>query len=197
MTNILGDLTLLGKLTEQPPVGELVNRSIFYNKVRKSVFAGTMTQDQVNGMGKILAYWEKNYKGDDLRNLAYVLATIHHETWFKMQPIEEAGGKAYLRKKAYYPWYGRGLVQITWKANYDKYGIKNPADALAWDTALFVTFDGMYTGTFTGRRLSQYFAGTKEDPCGARKIINGVDKDAVIAAIYTKFKDALLTATSK
>ncbi len=29
---------------------------------------------------------------------------------------------SYLRGKAYYPYFGRGLIQLTWAANYKKYG---------------------------------------------------------------------------
>lgn len=58
-----------------------------------------------------------------LRNqMAYVLATAFHETAHTMKPINEMGGDKYLRSKKYWPYIGRGYVQITWRENYVKAG---------------------------------------------------------------------------
>ncbi len=54
---------------------------------------------------------------------AYALATACHETAYTMQPVREAfwlsenWRRTHLR---YYPFYGRGYVQLTWKANYER-----------------------------------------------------------------------------
>lgn len=50
------------------------------------------------------------------------LATIAVETAFTFKPIAELGGDKYLRSKKYYPYYGRGVGQITWQDAYEKYG---------------------------------------------------------------------------
>src|SRR5262245_13651671 len=56
-----------------------------------------------------------------LRNqCAYILATAYHETAHTMQPIMELGGQAYLQSKPYYPYVGRGYVQLTWLDNYKR-----------------------------------------------------------------------------
>ncbi len=173
-----------------------MNRTTFLAYVRKAPFGNRMTPEQSDGLTKILDYWDKNHNDKDVRYLAYALATTFHETAATMQPIEERGGQKYLRSKKYYPWIGRGLVQITWEENYKKYGILKPEEALEWPKALFVLFDGMIKGRFTGRKLSQYFNDDIEDPRGARKIVNGTDKAGLIADYYTNFLGALTAATA-
>lgn len=89
---------------------------------------------------------------------------------------------------------GRGLVQITGKDNYKKYGLgDNPDAALEMATAIRILFDGMINGKFTGKRLADFFGG-KEDPVGARAIVNGSDKASLIAGYYRNFLDSLVAA---
>lgn len=124
----------------------------------------------------------------DHRKLAYILATAWHETAHTMQPVTEYGGEKYLRSKKYWPYVGRGYVQLTWRANYEKYGIAdNPEKALEPEFAAAVMVDGMNKGAFTGRKLLDYFSDKKDDPVGARKIINGVDQAERIAGYHSQF----------
>lgn len=52
---------------------------------------------------------------------------------------------------------GRGLAQITGKANYAKFGlIATPDQASDMATAVRILFDGMMQGLFTGRRLADF-----------------------------------------
>lgn len=175
-----------------------MNKTVFFEYVRKLPFGGRLTPDNVEGLNKILDYRASKYPTMPDVQLAYILATVFHETAGTMQPIKERGGETYLRSKKYYPWYGRGLIQITWKENYAKYGIKNPDDALTWPVALRVLFDGMVTGKFTGKKLSDYFNPNKEDPIWARSIVNGKrkgeplpDKANLIRDYYNAFGHAL------
>lgn len=177
-----------------------MNRETFFAYVRKAPFGGRLTEQQVDGLNKILDHWEGTYPKEDERFLAYILATIAHETAFSMQPVEEGypmrGSKlkAYQKGLRYYPWYGRGLVQITWEDNYKKFGITRPEDALEWHVSLWVTFSGMFGGMFTGKALKDYFDGDKEDARGARAIVNGTDKAGLIADYYTAFKGAIVAS---
>lgn len=163
----------------------------FFDEVRKTVFGGAMTAQQVMGVTKIIEYRDSNYRGVTNDQLAYVLATAYHETARKCCPITEYGSAAYLRSKKYFPYIGRGLVQITWKTNYERYGISNPADALTWPIALHVCFDGMVTGKFTGKKLSDYISGSHVDYIGARRIINGTDRASLVAGYAKSFQSAL------
>lgn len=102
---------------------------------------------------------------------------------------------------------GKGFVQLTWKNNYatmtkrlraagyDVDLVKNPELAMRLDIASFILFDGMIYGIFTGKKLSDYFNETKTDWMNARRIINGTDRAAEIAAISKQFYADLLSAS--
>ena len=123
--------------------------------------------------------------------IQYVLATVKHETNGTFKPIKEAYwlSEEWRKKNLYYyPYYGRGFVQITHKENYKKFGkllkidlIKNPDLALEFDNALFILVYGMKHGVFTSKKLDDYFNESGSDFIGARKIINGTDKAKKIA----------------
>lgn len=54
---------------------------------------------------------------------AYVIATSYWETNKTMVPVKEAYWLSENWRKdnlRYYPWYGRGYVQLTWEDNYKK-----------------------------------------------------------------------------
>ena len=107
--------------------------------MRANPFHGNLTQLQVDGINDILDTWEKYFRDNDIRWLAYALATAFHETAETMQPIEEYGegsGRDYgqpvgIHQQCYF---GRGFVQLTWESNYlkgeeilrDKYGVECP-----------------------------------------------------------------------
>jgi predicted chitinase len=167
-----------------------MNFQIFFDDVRNSLFGGKLSQGQVEGMEKII-----NYSTVSLDQLAYVLATVKWETAHTMQPIKEYGSTAYLKSKPYWPYYGRGLVQLTWKDNYAKYGLdKTPDKALEWESSLFVLFDGMTKGLFTGKKLDDYINDNKRDYINARRIINGTDRAKEIAQIADAYRTALIAA---
>ncbi len=183
----------------------MINRQAFYEVARARLFAGTLTQSQVDGMNAVLDEWEHRSL-TDLRWLAYMLATDKHETNATMQAVREAywlseeWRKAHLR---YWPYYGRGLVQLTWRENYEKMGrflgiplAEEPDLALDIKVAVEILFEGMLraetgVGDFTGHSLEMYFNATKDDPVGARRIINGTDKDRLIAGYHYDFLVAL------
>jgi len=153
------------------------------------LFGTSLSQPQVEGTERIVD--EGQNRGMPLRQLAYVLATAYHETGTNMQPIREGGGEKYLRSKAYYPWVGEGLVQVTWEVNARKFGATAPGQLMQWPIALRAIFDGMSKGMFTGKRLADYIAGARADYVGARRIVNGTDRAALIAGYAKAFEMAL------
>jgi hypothetical protein len=167
----------------------------FFTDVRRTLFGGTLTGEQVEGMENILGYRDQVWPNMCDEELAYLLATAKWETAHRMWPIEEYGSQSYLQSKPYYPWYGRGLCQITWEENYRKYGLTYPEQALEWPSALHVIYHGMIYGTFTGKKLGDYILPgvrpSQHDYEECRRIINGTDRKTEIAALGFKFLDAL------
>lgn len=172
-----------------------MNRSVFFSSIRSSLFGGSMSQGQVDGTNRILDYRDAKWPAMPDDELAYLLATVKHETAHTMQPVKEMGGEAYLKSKKYYPFYGRGLVQITWRENYAKFGYAdNPDAVLKWPASLDIIYRGMIFGMFTGKKLSDYILHGRCDFVNARRIINGTDKAQQIAAIAEGFRKAFVAA---
>jgi putative chitinase len=212
-----------------------MNRSKFFEAARSGVFAGKLTQAQVDGIDAVLDEAEK--RGTPITHLSYILATAHHETGGRFQPIEEnliyspkrltqvwpkrfptlastsgfANNPKALAEKVYggrkdlgntqagdgWAFRGRGLAQITGRANYAKFGIASvPDKALQMSTAVMILFNGMTNGTnglFSGQKLAQFLNSSKPDYYNARSIVNG-DKEAngrSIAKKATAYEKAL------
>lgn len=193
---------------------EHYDRDIFFREARNDPFPGKFIQQQVDGLELLLKIWEP-LPYTDRRWLAYILATVYAETAI-MLPIEEFGkGKGHKygipdpeTGKTYY---GRGWVQITWKANYQKATdkinsrnllgrkvdlVNNPEQALEGDVAGVILYYGMVEGWFTGHKLSDYFAGAKEDWVNARRIVNAMDRANEIANNARAFYEALSAAAT-
>jgi len=125
----------------------MIVRKYFYDSVRDAPFGGSLSQPQVNGINAVLDFWESPPVRPDgdfevewgIRApgwLAYMLATIYHETAKTMQPISEYGSDEYFRE--HYDnradlgngpaaggevgdgvrFHGRGFVQLTGRNNY-------------------------------------------------------------------------------
>lgn len=129
--------------------------------------------------------------------IAYVLATVQHETAGTYKPVKEAYWKDEAWREAnltrYYPFYGRGYVQLTWESNYQKYAdilgidlVGDPDLALEPKTAAFILVHGFKTGAFTGKKITDYIDEEGYDFVEARRCINGLDKCDEIAALAEK-----------
>jgi hypothetical protein len=189
-----------------------MNEDHFFATVRP-LFNGHFTPEQMDGMRAIVAY-----PVDDPRYTAYMLATAFHETAQEMQPVNERGGNSYFHDRYDITgshkdtaqrlgntfegdgikYHGRGLPQLTGRANYDKLGkrlgidlVGNPDLALHDDVAVKIMGVGMTEGLFTGKTLATYFNATTDDPLNARKIVNWLDCAALIASYHNVFKAAL------
>lgn len=142
-----------------------------------------------------------------LRNqAAYVLATAEWETNKTFLPVKEAywvkNAEAWRKKNLrYYPWYGRGFVQLTWKTNYElaskKLGvdfIKNPDAVMEPVNSAKIIVLGMKEGWFTGKKLDDYITIKRSGFVDARRIVNGTDKAKEIAELAKKWDKELLKA---
>ena len=180
-----------------------ISREAFFTDIRNSLFGHHLTQAQVDGINAILDYTYSSHPNEDMRSLAYILATTYHETGAAMEPVEEVGkgaGTVYGRLDpiTHVAYYGRGLVQLTWKFNYIKQSqilgldlVNNPDLAMEIGTAVKILVEGMFGGHFTGRKLTDYFSTTANNATGARAIINGNDRAALIATYFNYFLFAL------
>lgn len=184
----------------------LSDASAFFKSVRESF--GALTQQQVDGLQTLLqAFGVASWP---LSHSAYGLATGWHETNETLQPVREAywvkDAEAWRKKNLkYYPWYGRGYVQLTWEKNYKRADeeldlkgslIANPDLAMRQDIAAIIMVKGMEFGWFSGKKLKDYLPSSGQADihqfANARNIINGNDKDVEIAEKALKFQDALL-----
>jgi putative chitinase len=190
------------------------DRAIFFSCIRSSLFAGSLSQSQVDGIVCILDAFERYLPAGDIRFLAYDLATAYHETDRTMQPIEEIGkGRGHAYGVPTGPWHhvydGRGFDQLTWEQNYihatkrlracgvignDVDLDRSPELAMRPDIAAAVLILGNAEGWFTGHGLNDYFNDKIDDPVGARRVVNGQDRAGMIASYYRAFCQALLTA---
>lgn len=178
----------------------------FFGNLRKSgLFVGGIDQQQVDGINFLLgacgaAGWPVSFT-------AYGLASAYWETNKTMQPVREAYwlDEAWRKRNLrYWPWYGRGYVQLTWEANYrradEELGLGGAllADkdlAMDCEVAAKILVRGMAAGWFTKKKLYDFLPldrpATFAEFKAARPIINGTDKNDEIANIALRFQAAL------
>lgn len=178
----------------------------FFATVRERMHG--LKPEQVTGIETVLAA----AAGAPLAWAAYMLGTAWHETNTTMQPVREAywlseeWRRTHLR---YYPYYGKGYVQLTWKGNYQraddecaKAELINPGDIMANTDlvmkpkiAAFIMRRGMEEGWFTGVKLAAVLpssgVATRTQYMNARTIINGRDKADLIEDYAQVFEKAL------
>ncbi|MCX8125535.1 MAG: SH3 domain-containing protein [Dehalococcoidia bacterium] len=154
---------------------------------------------------------ECRLQGLDLpAQIAYVLATVEWETNRTFKPVREAYWLSEDWRKLnlrYYPYYGRGYVQLTWGDNYRRYTerlrsrfperagqidlVAEPDQALIPEYARFILVDGFKTGAFTGKKLPDYVNEDRTDFLNARRCINRLDRADKIASLAEKWLSRL------
>jgi putative chitinase len=192
------------------------NHTTFFNGYREKY--GKLNQTQVSGLDNLLGYIELDPDVTDIRWAAYMLATVKHECADTYQPITERGAKSYFNKYEPgtsigknlgnrvagdgYLYRGRGYVQITGRANYQRMSgvlgltgeddlILHPDHALHPDVAYRIMSYGMRNGSFTSKKLGNYINGTACDYTNARRIINRLDQAAKIKGYAVNFETLL------
>lgn len=156
----------------------------FFDSI-KSLFGGSLSQGQVDGLNRYIAEARRRRLHPDLA--AYIFATGYHETGGRVQPVREAfaetdegaiaaldkafskGQLSWVSKPYWRPddegkaWFGRGDVQLTHRTNYETMGellnvdlVGNPSLALDPAVSVLVMFEGMLKGLFTGKPLGAY-----------------------------------------
>jgi predicted chitinase len=179
---------------------------------RYQKLAPKLSAAAVEGFHQLLEFIHEDEAILNTRWAAYMLATVRHECAGKWLPIEEFGkgkgrpygvpamvqdsdGTAFTNT-----YYGRGYVQLTWRANYDRVGralgmgntlLLHPEHALEPHTSYRVMSFGMRTGAFTGKKLANYISDSACDYVNARRIINRLDQAQKIAGYAAQFEQVL------
>jgi len=137
--------------------------------------------------------------------VAYILATVKRETGDTFKPVREGDWIGHTSTEdyrkthyRYYPYYGRGYVQITWDYNYQAYSEKlgidlvtDPDKALDPYIAMLILIDGFKNGVFTGKKLIDYVNDINIDFYQARRCINGLDHAEQIQVFAEEFLSKL------
>lgn len=89
-------------------------------------------------------------------------------------------------------------MQVTCKNNYRVFSeitgvdlVEDPDAALDWRNAVLIMVEGMLKGKFTGKKFSDYTINDQLDYKRSRGIINGSDKNEIIAEYAEKFENIL------
>lgn len=189
-------------VVEAPPA-DVLKYTFNFEKARKQFFPNGYTPEQTDSISAIVR--ECNEQQVPLKEqVAYILATAYHECHnpkkpeMRMTPMREFGGDAYLKSKKYYPYYGRGFSQLTWKDNYAKEGdrlnlplVQDPDMILDIDTSANSHVYCMMKGRYTGRKVPDYINENKVDYVNARRVVNGTDKADLIAGYAEGFEGCL------
>jgi predicted chitinase len=209
----------------------MMDREKFFAKLRNSsLFPTGLSSPQVMGIEAILDSCVRQRVSSG-HHVAHILANVYHESGRYMLGIKEtvmqshsdknppdevvknrldiawAGNKLPWVKVPYWRegWFGRGPIQITHKANYEKMGkrlgvdlVRKPHLALDPRIGADIAVVGMMEGLFTGKKLAQYSFPSALDAAPAdhpRRIVNGQDgTDAKIAKYHRVFFEAIEAA---
>ncbi len=187
-----------------------MNRSKFFSGYRSSLDKNRrLSQKEVDALDNFLDMYESESRVSRLtiQQWAYIFATVFHETAYTFLPVREAYWLSEeWRKKnlRYYPYYGRGFVQLTWKDNYKLFSdiykedfVSDPDLVMEPRYAFDILVKGCEEGLFTGKSLSDYIGCLKKESLymqfkKARRVINGTDKDSLIANYAMSFFDLIL-----
>lgn len=201
-----------------------------WDSIRQSgLFGKSLTQGVVDSINAIVDTYYAHYAPvGDPEHLAYILATAYHESYHtslnpQWLPVREGfassnAGAVRAVTRLYeqgrisrnyalpqtngHSYYGRGYVQITHLANYDRLGnrigidlVNFPDLALERITAAKLLVVGSVEGLYTGRQLSDYDTpDLLMDAYNARRVINGLDQAGRIKEYYNVFHEAIYQA---
>lgn len=189
---------------------------LYGGQLQKSQVAGiaaildSFRKRQPDGDPRLLAYILATAHHETARTLQPVRETLASSDALAIRRLDAAfaAGRLSQVKVPYWrrdaegkSWLGRGFVQLTHRRNYQRLGellgvdlLSDPDRAMQLDIAADVLVAGMLTGAFTGRRLGEFFDAAHTDWNGARRVVNGTDRAALIGGYGRTFFAALQPA---
>lgn len=185
-----------------------IDRTQFFTAFRRMYHArhGSLSQETVDGLNRLLSFIESDLNWKSVKHISYFIATVLRET-STFQPVKEKRARAGTPLRAvqdkywHTNYYGRGLIQLTHKRNYEKAGrtlgvdlVSDPDKALEPEIAYEIASRGMREGWFTGKKLSDYINERKTDYFNARRIVNGLDHAEEIARNASAIEATLRSA---
>jgi hypothetical protein len=151
----------------------------------KNILRVNLNQKQLDNLSVLFNFIEADESWKKVEHLAYLLATVGHETAWSFAPIREyrarEGTNLRLVQDRYWntQYYGRGYVQLTWKTNYEKFSqilgvnlVANPDLVLKPEISYQVLAHGMRKGVFTGKKLNDFINSSKKLYVYAIKFVN-------------------------
>ena len=190
----------------------------FFDAVRQALFDGMLRDSQVNGIKAVIDVWTKSYPSGNPRWLAYILASVYHETGRRMIPVREGFKDTDEKAREHVrnmflsgrinhdyaipvdgiSYFGRGRIQVTHLANYQKLMrrfnrdfVREPNLLLDSSIDAEVAVIGHVEGLWTRFKLADFISGLRCDYVGARQIVNGHDRAGDIANYASKFERAV------
>jgi hypothetical protein len=207
----------------------IIDKKHFYDTYRD--LFGVIKDQEFEALEFLLAKFDASEIFNTKAKIAYALATIEKETAYTFRPVVEGYymsgnrlGKLYNYYREQNPgalstifpngakepaYYGRGFTQITHNFNYNKFSnlfkvdlLNRPNEALDPSLAFSIIEYGMEHGSFTGKKLSDYFGEGKIVRFGKwkkanggwdspRKMINGIDAADEIGRSAEKFMECI------
>jgi len=183
----------------------MINKKIFFDNYKRDLDPNkSLDSKEVSAIDSFLDFVNADFNKFSIPQWAYIFATTYHETKYSFLPVKEAFWLSENWRKSnlrYFPYYGRGFVQITWLKNYQYFSkvlgedfVKFPDLVMIPKYAFKILVDGFSYGVFTGKKISDYINDKAKDYKGARKCINGTDDEELISVYAKLFESVLKTA---
>lgn len=175
----------------------------YINAIEKA-FNKSLSLQQEESVLQLVQAFDK-YGDGDMNKLIYILATAKHES--RLLPVREGFAKTdakakeivgnagrWYAKEPNTDYYGRGLVQITLKNNYQQASeglgidfVSHPDKVLNTKYAAEIAVKGMLNGWF-GKPLNNFINNQQADFYNARQSVNVMDRAELIADYAKKIK---------